>query len=63
MQGGSELTEIEKRQLELDQKLYELANKHRKTYSKEALDHKSYRMPDAYDDEEPGKAASRDKRM
>ena len=35
--GGSsvlELSDIEKRQQDLDHKLYELANKHRKAYSK-----------------------------
>jgi len=48
--GGTELTDIEKRQLEIDKKLYDLANKHRKTYSKDALDDTAYKMPDVYDE-------------
>lgn len=51
--GGKDTTqmsEIEKRQYELDTRLYELANKHRSTFKD--LEYKGYKMPDPNDEDE-----------
>ena len=42
------LSEIEKRQQELDEMLYELANRHRKNVGDKSLTAQSYKMPTAY---------------
>ena len=55
------LSQIEKRQHELDRKLYELANKHRKAYEQAVQDGSVYKMPDAYSDDED--ATKKDKRF
>lgn len=47
-----DLSQIEKRQHELDRKLYELANKHRRAYEQAAAEGEVYKMPDAYSDED-----------
>lgn len=44
------LTEIERRQLELDKQLYELANSHRNNSKQDNLITSGYRMPDNYDE-------------
>ena len=55
--GGSThgLTDIERRQFEIDQKLYALANKHRETYKDQMEAAKGYQMPDAYNDDDNNK--------
>lgn len=45
------LSAIEKRKRELDEKLFELASKHRTNYSKANLTATGYRMPDAYEED------------
>lgn len=55
-----QLSDIEKRQQELDEKLYELANKHKNT--KIELGNR-FKMQDGEDSEDENKKSLREKRM
>mmetsp|Transcript_19656 Transcript_19656/g.30333 ORF Transcript_19656/g.30333 Transcript_19656/m.30333 type:complete len:115 (+) Transcript_19656:445-789(+) len=66
LDADDEIAQIEKRRLELNDKILDLANKHRKNFDKSNLITTGYRMPDAYDEEQDLKEAgltTHDKRM
>lgn len=53
------LSEIEKRRIEIDEKLYALANKYREAYKDQKEAAEGYQMPDAYDDRADKKVPDR----
>jgi hypothetical protein len=53
------LSEIEKKRIEIDEKLYTLANKHREAYKNQKEAAQGYQMPDVYDDEMSKKVSDR----
>ena len=57
--GPDQLSVIEQKKLEVDRKLYELANKHRQVQKQDS--DKLYKMPDVYDSD--GQDDGRKKKM